>query len=46
MSGSSPVPQLTSGERQARREGGGTGEGLAREVFVVESWRDVSVRMR
>ena len=37
----SPVPQLTTGERQARREGG-----PAWEVFLVESWRDISVRMR
>jgi len=40
----SPVPQLTSGENRPVERG--DGEGPVWEVFLVESWRDVSVKMR
>jgi len=42
-----PVPCPPADEwRNTDPSRGGTGEGPAWEVFLVESWRDFSVRMR
>ena len=41
-----PCPPAADEWRKTGLSRGGTGEGPAWEVFLVESWRDVSVRMK